>query len=159
MLHIWHWNVLYAWNIKERSAIFILFFYYLYKYGLHLTAWPRLRSNYYDGDSFAHSWCFERYTRNAAIRGIAIWGWVDDCVPEITTERLTDSNNSRYCVRHYGDVDAVVMFMASGTLSPLRQYNLTSFTSVSLRFQAYIVSLVHRKKNILSSCALELTSL
>lgn len=29
-------------------------------------------------------------------------GWADDCVPEIT-ERLTDSSNSRYCVRHYGD--------------------------------------------------------
>lgn len=145
---------------KERNANFILFFIIYINTGyIWVTAWPRLRSNYYDGDSFAHSWCFERYTRNAAIRGIAIWGWVDDCVPEITTVRLTDSNNSRYCVRHYEDVDAVVMFMASGTLSPLRQYNLTSFTSVNLRFQAYIVSLIHRKKYILSFCAFELIPL
>ena len=45
-------------------------------------------------------------------------GWADDCVPEITMVRLTDSSNSRYYVRHYGDVDTVIMFMAWESPSP-----------------------------------------
>lgn len=55
-------------------------------------------------------------------------GWVDDCVPQITMVRLTDSSNSRYYVRHYGNVDTVVMFMAWESPSPysLRQCNVMS---------------------------------
>lgn len=68
-------------------------------------------------------------------------GWVDDCVPEIT-KRLTDSSNSRYCVRHYGDwCSKRGRVYGSGIIVTIRQYDY-----VSIIFRARVNSVIAKRR-------------
>lgn len=127
-------KILYA---RDQSTIFILLFY-------HINT-RRVFAND-DGDdvmfkllwrwficAFLMLWKVHRECCNSRNCNL---GWAEDCVPKITTVRLTDSSNSRYCVRHYGDVDAVV-FMAWESPSPY------GYISIMLRQVSHLKKLTH----------------
>lgn len=134
-------NILCACDIK---AIFILFFYHINTDRVFVgddrdNVMFKLLWRWFIC-AFLMLWKVHRECCNSRNCNL---GWADDCVPEITTVRLTDSSNSRYCVRHYGDVDTVVMFMAWESPSPHGYVSITLcqvllFKRVSSFFNTWI---------------------